>query len=200
MRRSNLMTKKRIVTGVAHTVPTDLRKALAADSAARAKWEDITPLARNEWICLTMSVKKAETRRQHVERVCSELKEGMRKALLLVGLSASLNYYSKKMNWLSLIIFIVVCELVGISGSFFTVRAIPTWYAKLKKPTFNPPNWIFGPVWTVLYALQGIAAYLVFQKNGIDFALEFFVVQLILNALWTPLFFARNNLVPHSKN
>lgn len=62
-----------------HSVPADLRKALVADSAARTKWEDITPLARNEWICWVISVKTAETRRQHVERVCTELKEGMRR-------------------------------------------------------------------------------------------------------------------------
>jgi uncharacterized protein YdeI (YjbR/CyaY-like superfamily) len=65
--------------GVVHRVPEDLREALVADPAAREKWEEITPLARNEWICWTISVKKPETRRQHVERVCSELKEGMRR-------------------------------------------------------------------------------------------------------------------------
>lgn len=69
----------RLSSGVVHTVPADLRDALLADPAARAHWEDITPLARNEWICWTISVKKPETRQQHVERVCSELKEGMRR-------------------------------------------------------------------------------------------------------------------------
>lgn len=69
----------RLSSGVVHTVPPDLRQALLADPAARERWEDITPLARNEWICWTLSVKKPETRRQHVERVCSELKEGMRR-------------------------------------------------------------------------------------------------------------------------
>jgi tryptophan-rich sensory protein len=98
------------------------------------------------------------------------------------------------MNWLLLILFIAICELVGASGSFFTVRAIPTWYTKLNKPTFNPPNWIFGPVWTILYALQGIAAYLVFRTNGIGLALDLFIVQLLLNALWTPLFFGAKRL------
>jgi len=70
---------KQLSTGVVHEVPADLRKALLSDAAALAKWEDITPLARNEWICWTISVKKPETRKQHVERVCSELKEGMRR-------------------------------------------------------------------------------------------------------------------------
>jgi uncharacterized protein YdeI (YjbR/CyaY-like superfamily) len=73
------MDKPRIATGVVHRVPPDLRQALLADPAARAAWEDITPLARNEWICWTISVKRPETRKQHVERVCSELKEGMRR-------------------------------------------------------------------------------------------------------------------------
>ncbi len=79
------MAKKGISDGVVHNVPADLRKALAADKMARTKWEDITPLARNEWICWTTSVKKPETRKQHVERVCSELKEGMRRPCCWAG-------------------------------------------------------------------------------------------------------------------
>ena len=73
------MTIIRISGGVVHDLPADLRTALASDAQARAAWEDITPLARNEWICWTISVKKDETRQQHIERVCSELKEGMRR-------------------------------------------------------------------------------------------------------------------------
>jgi uncharacterized protein YdeI (YjbR/CyaY-like superfamily) len=72
------MTEK-LSEGAVHRVPADLREALVSDPAAWAEWEDITPLARNEWICWVISVKKPETRRQHVERVCSELKEGMRR-------------------------------------------------------------------------------------------------------------------------
>ncbi|MGO9434647.1 MAG: YdeI/OmpD-associated family protein [Terracidiphilus sp.] len=77
--RDNSMSTVRISGGVVHDLPADLRKALVSDAMALAAWEDITPLARNEWICWTISVKKDETRRQHVERVCSELKEGMRR-------------------------------------------------------------------------------------------------------------------------
>jgi uncharacterized protein YdeI (YjbR/CyaY-like superfamily) len=73
------MVKKGISSGTVHKVPADLRKVLTADLAALAAWEDITALARNEWICWTISVKKPETRRQHVERVRTELKEGMRR-------------------------------------------------------------------------------------------------------------------------
>jgi Bacteriocin-protection, YdeI or OmpD-Associated len=76
---------KKISGGVAHPLPADLRKALAADPKALAKWEDLTPLARNEWICWTISVKKPETRREHVKRVCSELKEGMRRPCCWIG-------------------------------------------------------------------------------------------------------------------
>jgi Bacteriocin-protection, YdeI or OmpD-Associated len=76
---------KKISSGTVHGLPADLRKALAADPKALAKWEDITPLARNEWICWTISVKQTETRRQHVKRVCSELKEGMRRPCCWIG-------------------------------------------------------------------------------------------------------------------
>ena len=68
-----------ISAGALHKVPTDLRKALASNSDVLAKWNDLTPLARNEWICWSTSVKKLETRRNHIKRVCSELKEGKRR-------------------------------------------------------------------------------------------------------------------------
>jgi hypothetical protein len=79
------MIKKDISGGVVHSLPADLRKALASDSKALAVWEDITPLARNEWICWTISVKKMETRKEHVGRVISELKEGMRRPCCWIG-------------------------------------------------------------------------------------------------------------------
>jgi uncharacterized protein YdeI (YjbR/CyaY-like superfamily) len=69
------VTKKAISPGAVRSVPADLRKVLLSDPAARAKWEGITPLARNEWICWVVSVKKPETRRQHIERVRTELRE-----------------------------------------------------------------------------------------------------------------------------
>ena len=79
------MTKKTVATGVVHEVPTDLRKALVSNKSALKKWEDITPLARNEWICWTVSVKKEETRKDHVRRVISELKEGVRRPCCWAG-------------------------------------------------------------------------------------------------------------------
>lgn len=76
---------KTISAGVVHTMPADLRKALTADSAAHAIWENLTPLARNEWICWVTYVKKAETRQEHVTRVISELKEGVRRPCCWLG-------------------------------------------------------------------------------------------------------------------
>ena len=70
---------KIIATGVVHKVPTDLRKALASDSNVLSKWNELTPLARNEWICWTTSFKKLETRREHIERVSIDLKKGKRR-------------------------------------------------------------------------------------------------------------------------
>jgi bacteriocin resistance YdeI/OmpD-like protein len=79
------MTRQEISGGVVHDLPEDLRQTLASDAEALAVWEDLTPLARNEWICWTLAVKKPETRAQHVERVRTELKEGMRRPCCWYG-------------------------------------------------------------------------------------------------------------------
>jgi hypothetical protein len=76
---------KKISNGTVHAVPADLRTALLKDTKARALWEDITSLARNEWICWTISVKTPLTRAQHVARVVSELKDGMRRPCCWIG-------------------------------------------------------------------------------------------------------------------
>jgi hypothetical protein len=76
---------KKISGGVVHDLPADLRKALTSDPKALTVWENLTPLARNEWICWVISVKKPETRREHVERVCTELNEGMRRPCCWMG-------------------------------------------------------------------------------------------------------------------
>ncbi|HWY64887.1 MAG TPA: YdeI/OmpD-associated family protein [Rhizomicrobium sp.] len=73
------MAPKTISAGVVHDLPDDLRKALRSDTKALAAWEDITPLARNEWICWVTIVKREETRKEHVERLVTQLKEGMRR-------------------------------------------------------------------------------------------------------------------------
>lgn len=79
------MTKTAIATGVVHQVPADLRKALIADESAQERWEDLTPLARNEWICWVISTKKPETRSNHIERVITELLEGVRRPCCWLG-------------------------------------------------------------------------------------------------------------------
>ncbi|HOI13928.1 MAG TPA: tryptophan-rich sensory protein [Methanoculleus sp.] len=90
-------------------------------------------------------------------------------------------------------IAIAVCLLAGFIGSLFTTPAIPTWYAGLIKPALNPPAWVFGPVWTTLYILMGIALYLVWSKGwerkNVQVATAIFAVQLALNVLWSYLFF-----------
>lgn len=77
MTKNTLPAGRQVSDGVAHKTPADLREALTSDPKALAIWEDLTPLARNEWICWTTLVKKEETRKDHVRRVITELKEGM---------------------------------------------------------------------------------------------------------------------------
>jgi uncharacterized protein YdeI (YjbR/CyaY-like superfamily) len=77
--------KRALANGAVHDVPDDLRKALLADSKARAAWESLTPLGRNEWICWTISVKKPETRAEHIERMGRQLKEGKRRPCCWIG-------------------------------------------------------------------------------------------------------------------
>jgi len=79
------MIKEKIAGGTVHQMPEDLRKALASVPAARAAWDSLTPLARNEWICWTITVKQQKTRDEHVKRVISELKEGMRRPCCWLG-------------------------------------------------------------------------------------------------------------------
>ncbi len=119
-------------------------------------------------------------------------------------------------NTAKLIISILICEGAGIAGSFFTAPAIPTWYAFLRKPDFAPPNWLFAPVWITLFFLMGVSLYLVWVKNWKvqapenesakkawnpvseklwsgawkeENAFGVFVLQLILNILWSVMFF-----------
>ncbi|OGE31019.1 TspO protein [Candidatus Daviesbacteria bacterium RIFCSPHIGHO2_01_FULL_44_29] len=96
-------------------------------------------------------------------------------------------------NLPKLIISVISCELVGFLGTSFTISAIPTWYATLSKPFFAPPNWIFGPVWTLLYLMMGVAFYLIWKqgwkKKKVKTAGNYFLAQLVLNFIWSPIFF-----------
>lgn len=91
------------------------------------------------------------------------------------------------------LIAIAVCLGAGFVGSIYTMPSIPTWYAALNKPFFNPPNWIFGPAWTLLYILMGIAAYLIWEKGWenkeVKLSLLHFAVQLGFNVAWSIVFF-----------
>ncbi len=95
--------------------------------------------------------------------------------------------------WTKVIIAILICNAVGLAASSVTLPAINTWYAGLNKPFFNPPNWLFGPVWTTLYTLMGVAVAGIWQKGTsktkVKSALKLFGLQLLLNGLWSFLFF-----------
>ena len=98
----------------------------------------------------------------------------------------------KRTDWLPLIGFIALSQLAGVVGSFFTVSSVNTWYNTLVHPALNPPSWVFGPVWTTLYILMGVAAFLVWkQGKGARKrrALIVFGLQLSPNALWSVVFF-----------
>ena len=87
---------------------------------------------------------------------------------------------------------IIVCLIAGVVGSVFTTPSISTWYATLAKPSFSPPSWIFGPVWTTLYVLIGISLYLMINKKKLKkvrLQVSLFGVQLALNVAWSFLFF-----------
>jgi len=100
---------------------------------------------------------------------------------------------TRRSNTLRLIVSIVICHMAGVFGSAFTTGAIPTWYAAIKKPGFTPPNWVFAPVWLALYTLMGISLYLVWREHTRNakhrVALAMFAVQLVLNAVWSAVFF-----------
>jgi benzodiazapine receptor len=99
----------------------------------------------------------------------------------------------KGIDIIKLLISIAVCQLAGFIGSLFTTPAIPNWYASLNKPSFTPPNWLFSPVWISLYFLMGISLFIVwhvgFKEQNVKIAIAIFAIQLILNSLWSVVFF-----------
>ena len=95
-------------------------------------------------------------------------------------------------EWVGLIIFLAVCFAVAGLGGMATTPEIPGWYQRLAKPSWTPPNWLFGPVWTALYACMAVAAWLVWKRvgwQGGDGALTVFGIQLALNLAWSFVFF-----------
>ena len=100
------------------------------------------------------------------------------------------------MKLFHLIISIAIAQSAGIVGSVFTAPNIEGWYSTLAKPVWNPPGWVFGPVWILLYTLMGIAAFLVWRQRdvpGSKLALSVYGVHLALNALWSIVFFGLKN-------
>ena len=123
-------------------------------------------------------------------------------------------------NLLRLVVSIIICELAGVIGSFFTVSQISGWYGALNKPAFNPPAWIFAPVWTTIFILMGVSLYLVWtnkwlpvnkinlknkkpwNKLSVKFLsgswkqlniILIFAIQLVLNILWSLIFFGAHS-------
>jgi benzodiazapine receptor len=95
-------------------------------------------------------------------------------------------------QWLGLACAIAVCFVAAGIGSLYTRPAIPVWYASLQKPAWNPPNWAFGPVWTLLYLMMAVAVWLVWRERGFAgarLAITLFALQLLLNAFWSIIFF-----------
>lgn len=89
-------------------------------------------------------------------------------------------------------ISIMITVGLGSLGGIFTVAEIPNWYAGLNKPFFNPPNWLFGPVWTLLYILMGISLYLIWKLSSSEErtrAIWLFSIQFVLNFFWSIIFF-----------
>ena len=100
-----------------------------------------------------------------------------------------------------LILSIILCEGAGLIGAITTFPSILTWYVFLNKPIFTPPNWVFGPVWIVLYLLMGVSLYLVWKEkdaiksNERNAGLWYFWAQLVLNVLWSVVFFGGHSLI-----
>ncbi len=95
-----------------------------------------------------------------------------------------------------LFISLLIPVLTGLIGSVFTTSALSTWYAGLNKPLFTPPNWAFAPIWLTLYSLMGVALYINWREktDQAKFNVQLFFVHLLLNFLWTPVFFGAKDI------
>lgn len=99
----------------------------------------------------------------------------------------------KNRKTFNIVIAVLICLAVGFLSGIVTTESVETWYRTLVKPSFNPPNWIFAPVWTILYIMMGLSAGYIYNKGikrkEVVYALKFFLAQLILNGIWSILFF-----------
>jgi len=107
--------------------------------------------------------------------------------------NGSLSTLPERRPWVALVVAVLACELAGASGVILSGNGVSVWYPQLTKPAYTPPNWVFGPVWTTLFALLGIAAWLVwqadFEERGVRLALGLFVGQYALQVAWSGAFF-----------
>jgi len=105
-----------------------------------------------------------------------------------------------KVNWRRLLISLLIVFLAGFIGSYFTYPGIQSWYAGLNKPAIAPPNWLFAPVWSALYVLMAFSFYFVWNKSKVNNkvlvneCMTLFIIQLVLNSLWSIIFFGLHNI------
>jgi tryptophan-rich sensory protein len=97
-------------------------------------------------------------------------------------------------TWIHLLLWLALCLGAGALGSLFTMDSVKTWYPALQKPSWTPPAWSFGPVWTTLYLMMAVAAHRVTQRENRAMPLALFLAQLALNATWSPLFFGAHQI------
>lgn len=94
-------------------------------------------------------------------------------------------------GWIGLVVFLVLAAAAAVIGGM----AMPdAWFAALQKPSFNPPGWVFGPAWTLLYILMAIAAWRIYRVDGFGLAIGLWLIQLAVNAAWSPLFFGMHRI------
>lgn len=96
--------------------------------------------------------------------------------------------------WIKLLLWLALCLGAGMLGGFFTADAVRQWYPTLLKPAWNPPAWLFGPVWTTLYVMMAVAAYRIGQRARRGLPLALFLLQLAFNAAWSPVFFGAHRI------
>ncbi len=105
----------------------------------------------------------------------------------------------RSFKFIPLLISILITQGIAVTASLFTISQIPVWYSTLDKPSFNPPNWLFGPVWTTLYFMIAIAAYLVWQRRDNSELYKttrtIYIVQLVLNFAWSAVFFGMHQVL-----
>lgn len=124
-----------------------------------------------------------------------------RLAYYLYTSMAAISEFPQRRPIASLVVAVLACEIVGASGGLFTATGLETWYPELTKPAITPPSWVFGPVWTGLFALMGSAVWFIWREigggevRGARLALGMFVAQFVLNVAWSAVFFGFRSIL-----